>query len=61
LGKFVRYIIKTNRLVPPEPKTEFYETYEEYETAMLRWLVTCLKLPFLPPHPAQFQKLVGKI
>jgi hypothetical protein len=46
-------------LVPMEPKPEFYDTFEEYEKAMQRWCIACMGLPFLPPHPAQFQKLLG--
>lgn len=60
-----------SNLVPLEPKPEFYATYEEYEKALIRWSVICYRfvdlanfnffssLPFLPPHPAQFQKLLG--
>ncbi|KAG2375362.1 hypothetical protein C9374_009985 [Naegleria lovaniensis] len=48
-----------SHLVPLEPKPEFYETFKEYETAMIRWAITCLGLPFLPPHVAQYQNLLG--
>jgi hypothetical protein len=47
------------QLVPMEPKPEFYDTFEEYEKAMQRWCIACMGLPLLPPHPAQFQKLLG--
>ena len=48
-----------SQLVPLEPKPEFYNTFEEYETAMLRWSLVALDITFVPPHPAQFQKLLG--
>eukprot|EP01080_Neovahlkampfia_damariscottae_P007818 gene7818-12291_t len=48
-----------SQLVPIEPKPEFYSTFEEYELAMLRWSLVCLDVTFVPPHPAQFQKLLG--
>jgi hypothetical protein len=47
------------QLLPIEPKPEFYETFEEYEEAMLRWSLVCYGLPTLPPHAAQFQNLLG--
>ncbi|KAL0479134.1 hypothetical protein AKO1_007982, partial [Acrasis kona] len=45
--------------MPIEPKPEFYATFEEYETAMLKWSVIMMGLPFLPPHSSQFQFLMG--
>ena len=47
------------QLVPLEPKPEFYETFKEYEMAMIRWAIVTLGLPFLPPHVAQYQTLLG--
>ncbi|KAL9657507.1 hypothetical protein ABK040_016772 [Willaertia magna] len=46
-------------LIPLEPKAEFYDTFQEYEEAMIRWTILCLGLPFLPPHAAQYQSLLG--
>jgi len=46
-------------LIPLEPKPEFYDTFEEFEKAMIRWTIASIGLNQLPPHPAQFQKLLG--
>jgi len=48
-----------SNLIPLEPKPEFYETFEEYERAMIRWSIIVMGLDHLPPHSAQFQKLMG--
>eukprot|EP00761_Pharyngomonas_kirbyi_P000887 gb/GECH01000888.1/.p1 GENE.gb/GECH01000888.1/~~gb/GECH01000888.1/.p1 ORF type:complete len:1257 (+),score=317.96 gb/GECH01000888.1/:1-3771(+) len=46
-------------LVPLEPHPEFYDSYEDYEKALLRWFVVCAGMEFVPPHPAQMEHLLS--
>eukprot|EP00727_Mastigamoeba_balamuthi_P001158 m51a1_g11039 hypothetical protein (1089) ;mRNA; f:439373-443063 len=36
-------------LVPPQPRAQFYEDFEQYEAAMRRWAIECAKMARMPP------------
>ncbi|EFA78486.1 hypothetical protein PPL_09138 [Heterostelium album PN500] len=45
-------------LYPEEPEPADYDTFEEYNEALLRWASVCVTSPFFPPHPAQLKDLI---
>eukprot|EP01105_Mastigella_eilhardi_P006797 TRINITY_DN18319_c0_g1_i1.p1 TRINITY_DN18319_c0_g1~~TRINITY_DN18319_c0_g1_i1.p1 ORF type:complete len:1378 (-),score=369.24 TRINITY_DN18319_c0_g1_i1:19-4152(-) len=46
-------------LMPREPSPFFYESYQQYETAMKRWAKLCVDhVTYFPPHPAQLETVI---
>ena len=45
-------------LVPTMPNPLDYDTYVDYEEALLRWALLCSRLPFLPPHAEQLKEII---
>ncbi|KAN0034841.1 hypothetical protein ACTFIV_001374 [Dictyostelium citrinum] len=45
-------------LIPQEPQPIDYNTFEEYDDALMRWASICSQLPVFPPHPSQLKDLI---
>lgn len=45
-------------MVPQMPYPLDYDTFVDYEEALLRWTLLCSSLPFLPPHATQLKELI---
>jgi len=45
-------------LVPQEPQPADYDTFEDYDEALVRWASICSQLSFFPPHASQLRDLI---
>ncbi|KAF2070855.1 hypothetical protein CYY_007826 [Polysphondylium violaceum] len=45
-------------LVPQEPQPADYDTFEDYDDALVRWAAICSTLSFFPPHASQLRDLI---
>ncbi|GAM16961.1 hypothetical protein SAMD00019534_001360 [Acytostelium subglobosum LB1] len=47
-----------SHLYPQEPTPDDFNSYEEYNEALLRWASVCVQLPYFPPHASQLKDLI---
>ncbi|EGC30806.1 hypothetical protein DICPUDRAFT_4465, partial [Dictyostelium purpureum] len=45
-------------LIPQEPQPIDYNTFEEYDEALMRWASVCSQLPIFSPHSSQLRDLI---
>eukprot|EP01133_Synstelium_polycarpum_P009160 gene9160-10749_t len=45
-------------LYPQEPQPADYDTFDDYNDALIRWASLCASQPFFPPHAAQLKELI---